>query len=45
MGRKRKYNEDELQEMKRRWKLAWYYKNRDKVNKRRIKKYLLQIKH
>ena len=39
MGRKKKNNSDELKEMKRKWKLAWYYRNRDEVNKKRMKKY------
>lgn len=43
MGRKRKYNDNELQEMKRKWKLAWYYRNRDEVNKKRMKKYYEKV--
>ena len=39
MGRKKKYSCDELKKIKREWKLAWYYRNRDKVNKKRMEKY------
>ena len=39
MGRKKKYNDDELKKINRQWKLAWYYRNRDKVNKKRMEKY------
>ena len=39
MGRKRKYDDDKLKVMKRKWKLAWYYRNRDKINKKRMERY------
>jgi hypothetical protein len=39
MGRKRKYTKDELKKIKRKWKLDWYYRNREKVNEKRMKKY------
>jgi hypothetical protein len=39
MGRKKKYNVDELRQMQKKWKLAWYYRNREKLNKKRMEKY------
>lgn len=39
MGRKKKYNNEQLKEMQRKWKLDWYYKNRESLNKKRMKTY------
>ncbi len=43
MGRKKKYDSEELKNMKREWKLSWYYRNREKVNRKRMEKYYEKI--
>lgn len=40
MGRKRKYKTDEeRKEAQRRWAREYYYRNKDKINKRAMEKY------
>jgi hypothetical protein len=45
MGRRKKYNdENSLTLAKRKWRSVYYYKNRDKINKKRMRKYYENVR-
>jgi hypothetical protein len=39
MGRKKKYNVDELKEAQKKWAREYYHRNKEALNKRTMEKY------